>query len=382
MEIPLSYDLRNAFDTERKILMYCGFYPNEGRMNKFFYYLSGFYHFSISVLIQLSMTVLIALYITSLSTIAEVLLFFMTQAAFLSKLFMFIIKKDRLSKMEEILSNPIFYKLSNGNFDTVTNYIASTKTFAVCFRISCFLVCAMNVILPLLSSKDQAMLLGWEPWEVADDAFKYYLNRIFQLKALFVSAYVNSTIDVLVYMLITIATALIEILKINLVKIQYDEENAKKQFNENVFLHYEILRFVSVIEDTFSIGILSQIFASVLVICFTGFQMIIVSIIDINSELKLIYLIRSLMFLLKVYNSYLSLIYFMCMMCQVALYCWFGHYLIASSDAIIESIYMSNWYESDLSLRRSILIFMERCKKPIILKAGYLFPLSLETFTS
>ncbi|KAJ8978885.1 hypothetical protein NQ317_008500 [Molorchus minor] len=120
--------------------------------------------------------------------------------------------------------------------------------------------------------------------------------------------------------------------------------------------------FVDTIQKGFSLGILIQIFASVLVFCFTGFQMIIIP-------------IQSVQFVSL-------LIYFTCMMAQVAMYCWFGHYLIDSSDSIINSLYMSNWYEADTSLKRSIFIFMERCKKPVILRAGNLFPLSLVTFTS
>nr|UTN00937.1 odorant receptor [Semanotus bifasciatus] len=362
MSAKFVFDLRKSFDIEKKLLLYCGFYPNRGEMNKYLYYLSGFYHLSVSILIQLSMTVLIVLHITNLSTIAEALMFFVTQTAFMWKLANIIIKRELLSKIEEILSNPIFYNLSDGHLELITDYLASTKRFATLYRIICFMVCTTNVILQLVGSKlGHAMLLGWNPWEI-DSRIKYYLNCTFQLNAFCVSAYLNSTIDILIAVLITVATAQIEILKSNLSNIQYNTADAKKKFNDNVLLHYEILRFVSAIEDTFSVGILIQIFASVLVICFTGFQMLIVS----QESIQFVSLF----------------LYFMCMMAQVAMYCWFGHYLIASSDAINQSVYMSNWYESDISLKRSIIIFMERSKKPIILRAGNMFPLSLVTFTS
>nr|QNH68042.1 odorant receptor 17 [Apriona germarii] len=75
-------------------------------------------------------------------------------------------------------------------------------------------------------------------------------------------------------------------------------------------------------------------------------------------------------------------LYFLTMILQVGMYCWFGHNMIASSDNINDAIYMSNWYEAEHSLKKSIMIFMEKCKKPVVLTAGKIFPLSLVTFTS
>ena len=43
---------------------------------------------------------------------------------------------------------------------------------------------------------------------------------------------------------------------------------------------------------------------------------------------------------------------------------------------------MSNWYESDLSVRKSVVIFLEKVKKPLTVTAGGFVTLSLTTLTS
>lgn len=42
---------------------------------------------------------------------------------------------------------------------------------------------------------------------------------------------------------------------------------------------------------------------------------------------------------------------------------------------------MSDWYNSDIQIRKMIFIFLERCKKPISLTAGNFVTLSLITLT-
>ncbi|XP_064212237.1 putative odorant receptor 85d [Tribolium castaneum] len=119
--------------------------------------------------------------------------------------------------------------------------------------------------------------------------------------------------------------------------------------------------YVKNVEKTFSKGIFIQFFASVIVICFAGFLIIITPVL-------------SMQFL------YLTL-YFMCMISQVAIYCWYGHYVMTTSDEIGQDFYMSNWYESDVAFRKDIIIFMERVKKPVTFTAGNFITLSLVTLT-
>nr|QUP79566.1 odorant receptor 6 [Monochamus saltuarius] len=356
------YDLRNAYEIERKLLLFCGIYPYERIISKKLYNMSAFCHISFSILITLSMIIFLAMNIKNILSIVEVLLFLATQTAFLCKLINILCKKSKLLEIEDILSNPAFYKYPKEKRSLIESSVRSTKIVGMCYRLICTVVSITYAIFPLMDEDQWALpLSGWNPVEV-DTRFKYWMIFAFQWISYYMSAYINTGIDILIYILITIVTSQFEILKDNLSNIKYNTDGAKGEFAENVLLHYSILRLVRIIEDTFSYATFFQFFSSVVVICFTGFEMMIVP-------------PDSVQFVSRC-------TYFNAMTFQVAMYCWFGNNIIASSDELNDAIYMSNWYEADISLKKSILIFMEKCKKPVVLTAGKIFPLSLITFTS
>ncbi|VEN45388.1 unnamed protein product [Callosobruchus maculatus] len=73
--------------------------------------------------------------------------------------------------------------------------------------------------------------------------------------------------------------------------------------------------------------------------------------------------------------------YFTCMFIQIFFYCWYGHNVTSKSQDIGRAVYMSNFYVSDLKTRKALIIFMERSKRPLILRCGF-FTVSLATLTS
>nr|CAI5849149.1 unnamed protein product [Callosobruchus analis] len=69
------------------------------------------------------------------------------------------------------------------------------------------------------------------------------------------------------------------------------------------------------------------------------------------------------------------------MFIQIFFYCWYGHNVTAKSQDLGRAVYMSNFYVSDLKIRKALIIFMERSKRPLILRCGF-FTVSLATLTS
>lgn len=43
---------------------------------------------------------------------------------------------------------------------------------------------------------------------------------------------------------------------------------------------------------------------------------------------------------------------------------------------------MSNWYQYDVKSVKSLVLLMAKAKEPIVVKAGYVLDLSLNTFTT
>ncbi|CAH1381872.1 unnamed protein product [Tenebrio molitor] len=304
-----------------------------------------------------------------LSKVSETLHYFVTHVTFLYKLKNFTSRGKNLLNIEDTLTLPVFYGFSFDQLRQLKREMDDCKTVGKVFRVTCVGAVALYGMVPFLD-KNKSMSLplpGWIPDKVIG---KYYhATFLFQMTAVTMTAYVNSTIDILTWMLMTVGSAQFNILKENLKNIDYRSEGNDKQskiiernFNKCVKHHKAIVEFVYKIEYTFSNGIFLQFFASVIVICATGFLMIIVPIPSVQFGLLATY--------------------FICMMCQVAMYCWYGHIVMTTSDQIGRFVYMSNWYESDLPIRKNLTIFLERTKKPVILTAGKFVALSLTTLTA
>jgi hypothetical protein len=48
---------------------------------------------------------------------------------------------------------------------------------------------------------------------------------------------------------------------------------------------------------------------------------------------------------------------------------------------LTNAAYMSEWYEYDIKSKRTLIILMERCQRPMIVTSGKILDLSLITFT-
>ncbi|EEZ99358.2 Putative odorant receptor 71a-like Protein [Tribolium castaneum] len=229
--------------------------------------------------------------------------------------------------IEDLLTRSRFYGFASNELKQVTQKVASTKMVGTTFRLLCVVcVFAWGMVPYIDHTKAQALPLpGWLPYNTTK---YYYPTFVFQMVALSITACINSTIDILTWMLITIASAQFDILKEKLKSIDYRHElvTIEFEFKACVKHHKEIVNFVHKIEHTFSKGIFLQFFASVIVICFTGFSIMI-------------------------------------------------------SNEIGQYFHMSNWYESDLRARRDLAIFLERIKRPVTLTAGGFITLSLTTLT-
>ncbi|CAH1374577.1 unnamed protein product, partial [Tenebrio molitor] len=361
------YDLRNTFSIEKSLLLFAGFYPRRDTKNSSLHTFSALMHLCFAYTQLLSMIIQLIIDKNDVSKLSETLLFFMTHVTFLYKLTNFIYHRNNLLDIEDSLTLPIFYGFPFDRLGQLKSEIESCKTIGKIFRITCVVALALYGLVPYLD-KGKSMTLplpGWIPYNVRKC---YYPTYMFQMISVCITAYVNSTIDILTWMLITVASAEFEILKGNLEKIDYRSNGVKEHskiiennFNKCVKHHKAVVNFVYKIEYTFSDGIFLQFFSSVIVICVTGFLMIIVP-------------IPSMQF------GFLAM-YFLCMMCQVAMYCWYGHIVMTTSDNIGHSFYMSNWYESDITIRKNLSIFLEKTKKPVTLTAGKFITLSLTTFT-
>ncbi|XP_015184369.1 PREDICTED: odorant receptor 85c-like [Polistes dominula] len=135
----------------------------------------------------------------------------------------------------------------------------------------------------------------------------------------------------------------------------------EKFFKQCIQHHQRLLNMINDLNDLFSSSMLVQMFSSTSMICLTGFQAIVVAGQDSNFWKYSIYLGAAISQLLYI--------------------CWIGNEVITHSSSLVDAQWLSQWHNQPLDRTANLLIISSMfSQKPLKLKAGKFYILSLETF--
>lgn len=273
-----------------------GIYPREEHTRLFYYV--GFLitlFFSFGLFFTMSIDLFIE---KEMSQIISILYYLPQQTAYVIKLINFIIKGNEMKKIEEIFEMNLFNLHKEHQYDYLNDAIRKTRIIANVFRLLCCLVVLFYALPPMFTENMKIPLPGWYPFDVEKYAVYIYL---FEVTAVFVSATINSNIDILDVRLISMGTAQLNVLMSNLENVVEDDEikhlkreNLEKIVEERLKVyvkhHQIILEFISYVENIFTYGIFGQFILSMMVICMTGFNMLMVLFCNTFINNKILYL--------------------------------------------------------------------------------------------
>ncbi|KAG5326898.1 OR13A protein, partial [Acromyrmex heyeri] len=183
-----------------------------------------------------------------------------------------------------------------------------------------------------------------------------------------VIASVVNLINALLVALILHVSGQINIMQQDLFEIsnkKYDSSTFLPVIKSLIGKHQKIITLSESIENLYTYIALMQVLWNTLVMCCTGFVIIIV----ISSGEDTTYLIKSVS-------------YYFAIMLEVFVYCFAGEFLSAKSKSISNSAYEALWYNMPPSDSRIILFMILRCQKRLTITAGRFMDLTLEGFTS
>ncbi|EFN78840.1 Putative odorant receptor 13a [Harpegnathos saltator] len=129
--------------------------------------------------------------------------------------------------------------------------------------------------------------------------------------------------------------------------------------------HQQIISLSENIEDLFSLITLMQILWNTIVICLTGF----VIIITIDKDVGITSLMKSVS-------------YYIDIMLEIFIICFAGEFLSAKSKSISDALYETLWYNMSPSDSRILLFMILRSQKRLTITAGKVIDLTLEGFTT
>ncbi|KAJ3666978.1 hypothetical protein Zmor_002392 [Zophobas morio] len=221
-----------------------------------------------------------------------------------------------------------------------------------------------------LMNLEQLSLDIWLPKFVLEKPVYFYCAQFLIVTSTIYSGFFCGSIDPLMGELCYHATTQIRIVKEILQHFDQQRSVLKnlEAKSRGIFMeikkcvrhHQTIQNFVQEFQDCFSMVIFTQFVASSFVMAFVCFQL---------SRMKV-----GLNFLTAAND--LMVVSF-----QVFFYCYHGTLLIEESKSLSDAIYMSRWYEYDIQSKKALILLMERSKKPMVVTAGRLLQVSLETFT-
>ncbi|XP_063906460.1 odorant receptor 7a-like [Zophobas morio] len=193
----------------------------------------------------------------------------------------------------------------------------------------------------------------------------YYFTLIF-IAAATVYDGCTTVMDPLLGGLVYHATAQLKILKYNLEHLdKHLEDNCNessehiiefhcvhKQLESCIDHHQQILWFIDEYEECFSWSIFCQ---------FTGSMLSV----PLNS-------VEALTYVVAIFTVSF----------QILFYCHYGTLLYEENNELINAICMGPWYKYDAEIRKSLLIIMERSKRPLLITAGKVVEVVIGTFVS
>ncbi|XP_076547643.1 odorant receptor 10 isoform X2 [Osmia lignaria lignaria] len=237
-------------------------------------------------------------------------------------------------------------------------------------------------VLNILTQRSKELAMeGWYPYNTTSTP-AFEITSSYQAVAIFLCCINNVAIDTLITGLITVACCQLAILSSN-ISSMYCVENTKSFVkNDNIDLTISapktcnklykdlklsvehsnvIFDFSKQIQNIFGTVIFLQFLVNCIIICLIAFNIA----------------------QMKDYIPYVlcgMLMYMCCMTYQIFIYCWHGNELYLHSMNVTLSAYSNNWWDNSKDFKQAICIIMVRVQQPLILTAGNIMELSLQTF--
>nr|QXE93256.1 odorant receptor 30 [Eucryptorrhynchus brandti] len=367
-----TYDFLSISKTEKVILSCAGLYPSSPR-NSIFCRIRQIITLSVIVLVVVPITVFGIQNISNTMKSTQAFFISLSIVASIVKIINFIINLDKLVLFKKYLSSDIFHDKAWINIKRMKRDMEDISKVSKFYGLMITTGLIALFMEPFFDKSDENSYFrlpfeSWIPWDISDFR-NYMLTYLAQTSFATTAAVTTAAIDSLFATMCSIVCTEIRVLKYNLGNLDYFAPDllVRNELRRNIILYEEILNASEAIEKLFSYGVLGQFFSSIIVICFTLFHLISPSM-DEESDPLARY-------------SYLTscLAYLMCMLAEVSIYCIYGQGVLTESSDINQATYLSNWYVSNIHAKKDLIMLRERAKRPIILTAGGLFPLTLET---
>ncbi|XP_059058262.1 odorant receptor Or1-like [Achroia grisella] len=355
------------------LLKYCGLWIVSEKyesLNNIYRFFGFLLHYSV----LLSILIYLGVVWGNIEAMSNALYVLFTETSTCFKITVFVVNKKFILNLLEFMNSDIFLPMTRRQEDILMEQARKARYLTI------FLVATANInvvewcIIPLLNQGD-VKTFPYTMWMPADTQKSpgYQLGYIYQSLFGIMCANMFMGIDGFIISAITFACAQLDIIKDKVQKIRSvpsgqrinirEEERCSinnNLFDECISQHQSIIQYVKLVEGLFHLSIFLQLSGSVIIVCMLGFRL---SVEPPNT-----------------FEFYSSLNYMLNMLAQLFFYCWSGNELTKRSEDVRNELYLCQWHEQDMKLKKKLCFAMECLKKPILFQAGHYITLSRPTF--
>ncbi|XP_023704140.1 odorant receptor 4-like isoform X2 [Cryptotermes secundus] len=267
-------------------------------------------------------------------------------------------KKQGVRELLSILKNFTWSDVADTN--TKAGWISRIQIIAYRANITLIVSHVSYWILRILTNNSTLFFNTWIPFGQKSNLSYVFILIIQLVTNWFCSLAFCGTLSLYSVMVIACCIQLEKIQTALLDMKQREEEPEsvmKDRLAQCVRHHQKVLRFMSVLEDTFYLVILGPFIFVAVGLCFAAF---------------------TVMTMGKYSEVYQALLIILVLLAELQIFCWFGNELTEQSGLVREAAWKSDWAGSPVSHQRSINVLMT-VSEEFTLTAGKIFPVSRRT---
>nr|XP_022910152.1 odorant receptor Or1-like [Onthophagus taurus] len=274
------------------------------------------------------------------------------------------------------MNNPIFKSKTIKHYHLLKKEMDRYYRVWLVYMIICALTCGLWALFPFVDNtvKDKGLPFDYYYPYDRTGKFGYPLTFLYQSLGMFIHGTSHAALDSLYAGMMAFVGVQIDILNDTLENLHemgnlggnhgFDSMEKSDKMNCNLVYcirrHWNILRFVDQLNVYISFTTLIQFGMAGIILCVAMYSMSMLS---------------------PTSGKFASdLFYFMAMVSQLSVYCWYGNEIMIKSDLLSSSIYKCDWTDTHLTFKKNVLLFTLFVSSSSKIFAGYFITLSLNTF--
>ncbi|XP_063827150.1 odorant receptor 94b-like [Ostrinia nubilalis] len=308
--------------------------------------------------------------------LARVMFLLLCHVTSITKQLVFYMSADKIDEMISALDDPLYNQPAAWQRALLAATARSAGRLLRAYSGTAVVTCTLWIIFPILYYA-QGLPVEFPFWTNLDHSkptffvillmYSYYVTTLVGIA--------NTTMDAFMGTVLYQCKTQLRILRMNLENLieratTVVKENSDEIFDkvlDKLFLecleHYrQISETNRRLQDIFGTSILVQFGIGGWILCMAAYKMIGLNILSIEFASMTLFIT--------------------CILTELFLYCYYGNEVTVESDRMVEAVYAMEWLHAPLRFKRSLVLLMERAKRPLRPAAGLIIPLSLNTFVT